>query len=81
MTIAKTVSLYILIVYFLCSYFILLKIYFFERDRVGTPSVGKGQKEREREFQADSPLSVEQDLGLIPQPWDYDVSGNQEPDA
>ena len=42
---------------------------------------GGAEEEGERESQADSPLSVEPDMGPISQPRDQDQSQNQESDA
>ena len=60
---------------FSCSnlFFKILFIYL-QRDWVEEGAEGEG----DREFQADPPLSTEPEVGLIPQPWDHDLSKNQE---
>ena len=42
---------------------------------------GGAEKEGETESEADSALSMELMEGLISQPWDHDLSRNQEWDA
>lgn len=41
---------------------------------------GRRGRGRGKEAQAEFPLSVEPDVGLVSRPWDHDLSGNQELD-
>ena len=58
------------------SEFFLLKIL-----REGTQGWSRGRGKKGKESAADSALSMESDAGSVSQPWDHDLSQNQESDT